>query len=299
MNVDGVPYRTIWLADDGETVEIIDQTRLPHDFVVARLTTLEDAAHAIRAMLVRGAPLIGATAAYGLCLAIRADASDASLDAAYETLIATRPTAVNLRWALDDMRDRLGPLAPGERRAAAYQRAAEICDEDVAINRAIGRKRRRADPPGPPTVGAGRQHTDPLQCGLAGDRGLGHGFVADLSRARGRHPGPCLGRRDAAAQPGASLTRVGAGRPRRAAYGDRRQRRRPSDAARRGRSRHHRDRPHHGERRCVQQDRDLSEGACGARQRGAVLRRAAGADHRLVAGGRPATYRSNSAPPRR
>ena len=105
MKVDGRHYRTIWLADDGWSVEIIDQTRLPHDFAAMRLTTLAEAAEAIRAMRVRGAPLIGATAAYGLCLALRADPSDEALDRARESLHATRPTAVNLRWALDDMRD--------------------------------------------------------------------------------------------------------------------------------------------------------------------------------------------------
>jgi methylthioribose-1-phosphate isomerase len=89
-------------------------------------------------MLVRGAPLIGATAAYGVALAMRADPSDANLAGAYDRLHATRPTAVNLKWALDDMRARLAPLAPGDREAAAFRRAAEICDEDVEINRLIG-----------------------------------------------------------------------------------------------------------------------------------------------------------------
>ena len=138
MKVDGVPYRTIWLADDGWSVTIIDQTKLPHRFETARLASLEEAAHAIRAMQVRGAPLIGATAAYGIALAMRADAADASLDRACELLLATRPTAVNLRWALDDMRDRLYNTRREARPALAYRRAAEICDEDVAINRAIG-----------------------------------------------------------------------------------------------------------------------------------------------------------------
>ncbi|HKO06486.1 MAG TPA: S-methyl-5-thioribose-1-phosphate isomerase, partial [Alphaproteobacteria bacterium] len=101
MKVNGVPYRTIWLSDDGWSVTIIDQTRLPHRFETVRLATLEEAAHAISAMLVRGAPLIGATAAYGLALATRADPSDAALDRAYDLLLATRPTAINLRWALD------------------------------------------------------------------------------------------------------------------------------------------------------------------------------------------------------
>jgi methylthioribose-1-phosphate isomerase len=138
MNVDGTPRRTIWLADDGEAVEIIDQTRLPHAFVIARLETVDDAATAIRTMQVRGAPLIGAAAAYGVCLAMRADASDGALGAARESLIATRPTAVNLRWALDEMAAVLGPLPAADRFAAAYRRAAEICDDDVAMCRAIG-----------------------------------------------------------------------------------------------------------------------------------------------------------------
>jgi methylthioribose-1-phosphate isomerase len=138
VNVDGTPFRTIWLAGDGETVEIIDQTRLPHRFVTVRLETLEDAAHAIRAMLVRGAPLIGATAAYGVAMAMRDDPSDEALAAARASLAATRPTAVNLRWALDDMAAHLAKLSPGARAEAAYARAAAICDEDVAICRAIG-----------------------------------------------------------------------------------------------------------------------------------------------------------------
>jgi methylthioribose-1-phosphate isomerase len=138
MNVDGKAYRTIWRAADDQSVGIIDQTRLPHDFVTVQLTSLEDAARAISDMLVRGAPLIGATAAYGVCLALRSDRSDARLTQAYETLLATRPTAVNLRWALDDMRAQLLPLPPEERAAAAWRRAAEICDEDVGICSAIG-----------------------------------------------------------------------------------------------------------------------------------------------------------------
>jgi methylthioribose-1-phosphate isomerase len=139
MKVGGRAMRTIWPAEDGWAVEIIDQTRLPHEFVTRRLESLEDAAHAIRAMLVRGAPLIGATAAYGLALALRADASDDSLESTGQTLLATRPTAVNLRWAVADVSGRVRDLPPAERAAAAYRRAAEICDEDVEICRAIGR----------------------------------------------------------------------------------------------------------------------------------------------------------------
>ncbi|MDC0033219.1 S-methyl-5-thioribose-1-phosphate isomerase [Alphaproteobacteria bacterium] len=138
MNVGGTPFRTIWLAEDGETVKIIDQTRLPHAFEVIRLSNFDNAVHAITSMQVRGAPLIGAAAAYGLCLALRDDASDGSLASAYDSLLATRPTAVNLRWALDDMRQVLAPLPVRDRTTAAYARAAAICDEDIAICRAIG-----------------------------------------------------------------------------------------------------------------------------------------------------------------
>ena len=110
MKVDGKPYRTIWLGADGTTVQAIDQTLLPHRFVVRDLATLEDAERAIRTMIVRGAPLIGAAAAYGMALAMAADPSDAGLARAYEVLLASRPTAVNLRWALDDLRALLAPL---------------------------------------------------------------------------------------------------------------------------------------------------------------------------------------------
>ena len=139
MKVDGVDYRPIWPSADGEAVEIIDQTKLPHAFETTRLTTLAHAAHAIAAMQVRGAPLIGATAAYGLWLALRADPSDAALAKAADTLIATRPTAVNLRWAVDDVRRHVAALPPNARAAAAFRRAGEICEADVAMNAAIGR----------------------------------------------------------------------------------------------------------------------------------------------------------------
>ena len=138
MKVNGTPYRTIWLAEDGWAAEIIDQTKLPHEFITVRLESMQDAALAIKDMWVRGAPLIGATAAYGVALAMREDASDANLQAMYDYLFATRPTAVNLRWALDDMKALLSPLCEGDRAAAAYKRAAEICDEDVKICSNIG-----------------------------------------------------------------------------------------------------------------------------------------------------------------
>src|SRR5271169_3782209 len=139
MKVDGKAMRSIWLEPDGCSVGVIDQTVLPHRFATARLVTLDEAAHAIRAMVIRGAPLIGATAAYGICLALRADASDEALDRAYATLLATRPTAINLKWALDEMVAAVRNRPRAERTAAAYRRAAEICEEDVAINKAIGR----------------------------------------------------------------------------------------------------------------------------------------------------------------
>ncbi len=138
MKVDGKPYRTIWAADDGWAVEIIDQTRLPHEFVTVRLETLDDAAHAIKDMQVRGAPLIGATAAYGMALAMHGDPSDENLEAAAKALINTRPTAVNLRWSIDEQKTLLGPLSPNARAEAATKRAQEICDEDVEICSAIG-----------------------------------------------------------------------------------------------------------------------------------------------------------------
>lgn len=138
MNVDGRPWRTIWPEDDGTGVGIIDQTRLPHEFVAIRLRTVGEAAHAISAMQVRGAPLIGATAAYGLALALREDASDAGLASAGQQLMATRPTAVNLRWAIEDVSVHVAALDPSDRAEAAWRRAAEICDEDVEICRSIG-----------------------------------------------------------------------------------------------------------------------------------------------------------------
>src|SRR5436305_13802263 len=138
MNVAGRPMRTIWLAADGRTVEIIDQRLLPHELAIRRLTRLDDAARAIRDMEVRGAPLIGATAAYGMALAMAEDASDRGIEHATESLAATRPTAVNLRWAIEELRRVLAGTPPERRLAAALARAGEIAEEDVAINRAIG-----------------------------------------------------------------------------------------------------------------------------------------------------------------
>jgi len=142
MNVAGQPMRTIWLAKDGRPgeaiVEIIDQRLLPHELAILRLTRLDDAARAIRDMEVRGAPLIGATAAYGMALAMAEDPSDRGIEHAAEILAATRPTAVNLRWAIEELRRVLAGTPPERRLAAALARAGEIAEEDVAINRAIG-----------------------------------------------------------------------------------------------------------------------------------------------------------------
>jgi len=139
MKVGGKHTRTIWVEADGATVGTIDQTLLPHRYATIRLETVEDAARAIKSMQVRGAPLIGAAAAYGVALALRQDASDAALERAYATLLATRPTAINLKWALDEMMAAVRNRARGERVAAAYRRAQDIADEDVEINAAIGR----------------------------------------------------------------------------------------------------------------------------------------------------------------
>lgn len=139
MRIDGVPFRTIWVDEnDHWSVRIIDQTKLPWAFDMVRLTNLDAMAHAIKAMLVRGAPLIGAAAAYGIALAMREDSSDIALEKAMSDLAATRPTAINLRWALARMAQILRPLKSSERVAAAYAEAAAICDEDVEVNRRIG-----------------------------------------------------------------------------------------------------------------------------------------------------------------
>jgi methylthioribose-1-phosphate isomerase len=136
MKIDGKTTRTIWQA--GDAVEVIDQRHLPFAFETLRLTTMLEARDAIRDMAVRGAPRVGATAAYGLALAMRADPSDASLMAASDTLFQARPTAVNLGWALKRQNAELTRLAPAQRAEAGFRIAAAICDEDVAINSAIG-----------------------------------------------------------------------------------------------------------------------------------------------------------------
>jgi methylthioribose-1-phosphate isomerase len=138
MKVSGKHYRTIYPVEDGRAVEVIDQTRLPHEFALVRLLTLDDAVRAIADMIVRGAPLIGAAGAYGMALALRADAATPALEAARTRLIATRPTAVNLRWAVNEIVAAVAPLPVAERAVAAFQAAADICDEDVASCASIG-----------------------------------------------------------------------------------------------------------------------------------------------------------------
>jgi methylthioribose-1-phosphate isomerase len=136
MKVNGKPYRSIW--EEGGEVFAIDQTRLPFEFEIIRLRTMSDAAHAIRTMRVRGAPCIGAAAAYGVALAMAANPGDKALEHALETLGATRPTAVNLRWALEEMRAAVAPLPAGQRAVAAFVRARKVCDADVETCRRIG-----------------------------------------------------------------------------------------------------------------------------------------------------------------
>jgi len=139
MRVHGVSYRTIQLASDGWSVAAIDQTRLPFEFAQVLLQSAEQVVVAIREMVVRGAPLIGVAAAYGVALGLRQDAGDASLGRLLTRLGATRPTAVNLRWALSRMEGVLRPAAPARRVELAYAEAARIADEDVAACAAIGR----------------------------------------------------------------------------------------------------------------------------------------------------------------
>ncbi|MCF2905537.1 S-methyl-5-thioribose-1-phosphate isomerase [Octadecabacter sp. CECT 8868] len=138
MKVNGTPYRSLWWDGDKGELQIIDQRWLPHDFRVQSVTTIQDFVDAIVQMRVRGAPLIGATAAYGMALAMKLDPSNAHMDTAWDVLHATRPTAINLRWALNRCRAALAPLSEVDRAAAALSLAHVIADEDVEINRNIG-----------------------------------------------------------------------------------------------------------------------------------------------------------------
>ena len=139
MKIDGTPYRSVWVDEhDQWSVRIIDQTKLPWSVEILRLTAVRDAAHAIRSMQVRGAPLIGAVAAYGLALGLRADASTEAMERDAALLAATRPTAVNLRWALDRMLTVLRNTRQADRVRAAYAQAQQIADEDAERNEQIG-----------------------------------------------------------------------------------------------------------------------------------------------------------------
>jgi methylthioribose-1-phosphate isomerase len=138
MKIDGVHYRSIWLSDNGWSARILDQRQLPWRVEIVELTSVAMSACAIKEMWTRGAPLIGATAAYGMCLGLRVDASDAALESNYRVLLAARPTAVNLRWALDRMKGAVKAFQGKQRVEAAYRCAAAICDEDVATCRSIG-----------------------------------------------------------------------------------------------------------------------------------------------------------------
>lgn len=138
MLVSGKPYRTIWLDGDTGSVKIIDQTRLPHHFEILSIPDVWAAARAIKEMQVRGAPLIGVMAAYGLALAMQAEPSDANLGAASDILASARPTAVNLRWAIETMRQHLLAVPPAERSRAGFAHAAAIAEQDVELCRAIG-----------------------------------------------------------------------------------------------------------------------------------------------------------------
>jgi methylthioribose-1-phosphate isomerase len=138
MKIEGRSFRTIWPHPDGEAIDVIDQTLLPHRFSTRRIADVDGAIEAISTMVVRGAPLIGATAAYGLALALRVDPEAMRPDRAYGRLLRSRPTAVDLRHALDDVSKHVSGLPPEQRPAAAWSRAAEICDEYVAACRRIG-----------------------------------------------------------------------------------------------------------------------------------------------------------------
>ncbi|PHM46181.1 S-methyl-5-thioribose-1-phosphate isomerase [Xenorhabdus mauleonii] len=138
MKINGIHYRSVWLADDGHTIEIFDQTKLPFEVQIIQLQTMQDVATAIKEMWVRGAPLIGAVAAYGMALAMRQSSNDENLQHAYDTLIKTRPTAINLKWALDRLYQALENVEYSLREAIAYRIANEIADEDVELCRKIG-----------------------------------------------------------------------------------------------------------------------------------------------------------------
>ena len=263
MKVNGKHTRSIWLEDDGQAVGIIDQTLLPHRFATLRLQSCEDAARAIKSMQTRGAPLIGAVAAYGLAMALRADASDESLERAYAALLVDASDRDQPEMGAGRNRGRgAQPSARG-----APRRGLQARGRDLRRGRRDERGHRPARPQADrgdrreEKAGRAGQRAHPLQCRLACDRRLGHRDRADLHGARQGHPDPCLGRRDAAAQPGRLAHRVRARPARRAAHRDPGQYRRSLDAARRGRYRDRRHRPGNRAGRRLQQDRNVFEGA--------------------------------------
>ena len=235
MNINGKAYRTIWLGTDGWSVEIIDQTKLPHELAFVQLTTLEDAARAILTMQVRGAPLIGATAAYGVCLALREDASDEALDRADRSPGEAAPH--RHQSALGAGRDARAPCATCRATSAsppptsAPPRSATPTSRPTAPSACTGRKLIEA-------IAARKRPGERVNvlthcnAGWLACVDWRHRARAHLRGARSRHRPACVGRRDAAAQPGRGAHRLRARRARRAAHHHRRQRRRAPDAAR-------------------------------------------------------------------
>ncbi len=187
MQVDGNLHRTLWPSESRDALFVIDQRQLPHRFVVERLAHVDAVFFAIRDMWVRGAPLIGATAAYGVALQANVDPSDAALAAVHAHLAVARPTAVNLAWALQRMSKRLASLPQAQRAEVAWQEAAAIADDDVLNNRAIGEHGARLIAELAVAARPAHQRADALQCWLAGDRGLGHGIGAGLPGTGPRH----------------------------------------------------------------------------------------------------------------
>jgi methylthioribose-1-phosphate isomerase len=279
MKVHGTPTRTIWPVAGADAVEIIDQTALPHSYRVLRLNSLDDVAQAIRSMQVRGAPLIGVSAAYGIALALSRRADDATLLAALQTLAATRPTAVNLHWALARVQACLLPLPAAARAAAAWLEAGRIADEDVDQCRRIGAH--------------GLQRL--LSCRRAGHRleimtHCNAGWLATVDH--GTALAPVYAAFDAGID---SHVWVSETRPRNQGlltawelrqHGvphtrHRRQRCRPAAGARHDRRGDRRRRSHRRQRRRREQGRHLAQGAGGAGSRRTVLRRCAALDDRL------------------
>jgi hypothetical protein len=193
MKVGDKHYRSLWSDPAQGVVHIIDQARLPHVFETAAIRSADEMAQAIRSMRVRGAPLIGVAAAHGIALAVSRDSTDASISEASNQLRRTRPTAINLAWAIGRMREKLAPMKLAERAAAAWKEAQAIADEDVRPERS-----HRPQRPGPARARARgaqahHQHPHALQCGLDRDRRLGDRHRSDLHGAPGRNPDPCLG----------------------------------------------------------------------------------------------------------